>query len=187
MKVAYDGNLLSPLPVALVGTLVDGRPNYCVVGYISPFDFGRHVFLNLYKKRHTSRGVHEHRAFSVNLPSQDLLAEVNICGSKSGRDVDKSKLFDTFYGDLAAAPMITECPLNMACEVADILDYDPNEGIIGRVVASYVDEELLRDGAVDMKAARLFSWTIGGDFSFYALGSRLAAEEVEDEDDGWEG
>jgi flavin reductase (DIM6/NTAB) family NADH-FMN oxidoreductase RutF len=181
MKKEYDGNLLSPLPVALIGTLIDGRPNYCVVGYIAPFDFGRYVFFSLYKQRHTSRGVHENRAFSVNLPSEDLLGQVNVCGSKSGRDVDKSKLFDTFYGDLAGAPMISECPLNMACEVAEVLDYDPNEGIIGRVVASYVDEELLRDGAVDMKAARLIAWTIGGDFSFYGLGDRLAEEEGEEE------
>ena len=177
MKKEYEGNVLSPLPVALIGTLVDGRPNYCVVGYISPFDFGRHVFFSLDKQRYTSRGVHENRAFSVNLPSVDLLAEVNICGSKSGRDVDKSALFDTFYGDVAGAPMIRECPLNMACEVAEVLDYDPNEGIIGRVVASYVDEGLLRDGVVDMKAARLIAWTIGGDFSYYGLGDRLSDAE----------
>ncbi len=177
MKKEYDGNLLSPLPVALVGTLVGGRPNYCVVGYISPFDFGRHVFLSLYKKRYTSRGIHENRAFSVNVPSADLLARVNVCGSASGRDVDKSKLFEAFYGELPAAPMVRECPLNMACEVAEILDYDANEGIIGRVVASYVDEELLRGDAVDMKAAGLIAWTIGGDFSFYALGERLSAGE----------
>jgi len=177
MKQIYDGNLLSPLPIALIGTLVEGRPNYCVVGYISPFNFGRHVFFSLFKKRYTSRGVHENRAFSVNLPSEDLLERVNICGSQSGRDTDKSRLFDTFYGDLAAAPMIRECPLNMACEVAEFLDYDPNEGIIGRVVASYVDEGLLRDGVVDMKAARLFAWTLGGDFSYYCLGERLAADE----------
>lgn len=181
MKQEYDGNLLSPLPVALIGTMVDGRPNYCVVGYIAPFDFGRYVFFSLYKKRYTSRGVHENKAFSVNLPSEDLLAEVNICGGKSGRDVDKSKLFETFYGEPKAAPMIRECPLNMACEVAEVLDYDPNEGIIGRVVKSYVDEELMREGAVDMKAARLIAWTIGGDFSFYGLGDRLAEEGEEEE------
>jgi flavin reductase (DIM6/NTAB) family NADH-FMN oxidoreductase RutF len=177
MKKEYDGNVLSPLPVALIGALVDGRPNYCVVGYISPFDFGRYVFFSLYKKRYTSLGVHQNGAFSVNIPSEDLLAEVNVCGSKSGRDVDKSALFEKFYGDLPAAPMISRCPLNMECEVAEILDYDPNEGIIGRVVKSYVDEELLRGDAVDMKAARLFAWATGGDFSFYALGERLGAGE----------
>lgn len=181
MKKEYEGNLLSPLPIALIGTMVEGRPNYCVVGYISPFDFGRYVFFSLYKERYTSRGVHENRAFSVNLPSEDLMAEVNICGSKSGRDADKSALFETFYCDVEGAPMISECPLNMACEVAEILDYDPNEGIIGRVAASYVDEELLRDGTVDMKAARLIAWTIGGDFSYYALGDRLAVEAEEEE------
>jgi flavin reductase (DIM6/NTAB) family NADH-FMN oxidoreductase RutF len=80
MKKEYDGNLLSPLPVALIGTLVDGRPNYCVVGYIAPFDFGRYVCFSLYKKRYTSLGVHQNNAFSVNIPSEDLLAEVNVCG-----------------------------------------------------------------------------------------------------------
>jgi flavin reductase (DIM6/NTAB) family NADH-FMN oxidoreductase RutF len=127
MKKEYKGNLLSPLPVTLIGTVVDGRPNYCVVGYISPLDFGRCVFFSLYKRRYTSRGVHENRAFSVNLPPEDFLAEVNICGSRSGRNVDKSKLFETFYGELAAAPMIRECPLNMACEVAEVATPRPRE------------------------------------------------------------
>ncbi len=72
--------------------------------------------------------------------------------------------------------MISRCPLNMECEVAEILDYDPNEGMIGRVVKSYVDEELLHDDAVDVKAARLFAWATSSDFSFYALGERVAAE-----------
>jgi len=181
MKQEYEGNLLSPLPVALVGTLVAGRPNYCVVGYAAPFDFGRHIFLSLYKKRYTSQGLHENGTFSVNIPSVDLLREVNICGSKSGREVDKSELFETFYGEVETAPMIRECPLNMECRVTDILDYDPNEGIVGRVVTSYADAELVNGKVVDMQRAGLFVWTIGGDFSYYSLGDRLVTDEKEEE------
>ncbi len=48
--------------------------------------------------------------------------ETNVCGTKSGRDFDKSTLFDTFYGELETAPMIRQCPINIECEVNEILD-----------------------------------------------------------------
>jgi flavin reductase (DIM6/NTAB) family NADH-FMN oxidoreductase RutF len=177
MKQEFEGNILSPLPIVLLGTLIDGRPNYCVIGYISPFDFGNHVFFSLFKKRYTRVGIHENKTFSVNVPSEGLIDEVNICGNKSGRDFDKSPLFETFYGELETAPMVRECPLNMECRVTDVLDYDPNEGIVGKVVKSYADAELVKDGAIDMSKAGLFAWTIGGDFSFYRLGERITSGE----------
>jgi flavin reductase (DIM6/NTAB) family NADH-FMN oxidoreductase RutF len=177
MKQQLDKNLLSPLPVVLVGALVDGRPNYLVIGYISPFDFGRYIFFSLYKKRYTRTGIHENMTFSVNVPSEDLLREVDICGGRSGRDFDKGTLFETFYGELKTAPMIRECPINMECEVAQILDYDPNEGIIGRVVKSYADPQCLVDGKLDARNVRPIVWATGGDFHYYRLGERIEREE----------
>jgi flavin reductase (DIM6/NTAB) family NADH-FMN oxidoreductase RutF len=111
IKQAYNGNLLSPLPVILVGAVVNSRPNYLVIGYSSPFDFGRYIFLSLYKKRYTRIGIQENQTFSVNIPTVDLIAETTICG-KSGHSVDKSSLFDIFYGVLETAPMIRQCPIN---------------------------------------------------------------------------
>jgi flavin reductase (DIM6/NTAB) family NADH-FMN oxidoreductase RutF len=61
----------------------------------------------------------------------------------------------------------------MECEVTEILDYDPNEGIIGRVVKSYVDSEVLEDGKLDLRKVRPLIWTIGGDFNYYQLGNRI--------------
>ena len=173
MKEEVKGNILNPLPVALVGALVAGKPNYLVIGYISPFNFGRHIFFSLYKNRHTRIGIHENMTFSVNIPSESLLKQTNLCGSKSGREIDKSTIFDNFYGELKTAPMIRECALNMECEVTEILDYDPNEGIIGRVVKSYVDSEVLSEGKLDLRKVRPLIWSIGGDFNYYQLGDRI--------------
>lgn len=172
-KRVVEGNILNPLPVALVGTLIEGRPNYCVIGYISPFNFGKHVFFSLYKKRYTWIGIQQNMTFSVNLPSEKMMKEIMVCGSKSGRDVDKSQLFHNFYGELESAPMITECPLNMECRVSDILDYDPNKGVIGEVIRSYAVPDLLNDGVIDMQKAQLIAWTTGGDFSYYRLGDKV--------------
>jgi len=173
MKKELETNLLSPLPVVLVGVLVKGRPNYLVIGYICPFDFGKYIFFSLFKKRYTSLGIHENKTFSVNIPSEDLINETNICGSKSGRDIDKSTLFNNFYGELKTAPMIQECPITIECEVAQILDYDPNEGIIGKVIKSYANSECLTNDKLDMRKVHPIIWATGGDFNFYKLGDRL--------------
>ena len=138
-KQIIEGNLLSPLPVILVGANVHERPNYLVIGYSCPFVFGRYIFFSLYPKRYTAIGIHENMTFSVNIPSEDLMEKAKICGSKSGRDIDKSSLFNNFYGELKTAPMIHECPVNIECKVHEILDYDSGEGIIGKVIKSYVN------------------------------------------------
>lgn len=173
-KQEFESNLLSPLPVILVGAQVNNRPNFLVIGYICPFDFGKYIFFSLFKKRYTSIGIHENMTFSVNVPNENLLDEVEKCGSKSGRDFDKSVLFDIFYGDLKTAPMIKQCPINIECEVSEILDYDPNEGIIGRVVKSYANPSCLIDDKVDWRKINPIIWTTGGDFNYYQLGKRLS-------------
>lgn len=179
IKQEVKGNPLSPLPVVLVGSLVNGHPNYLVIGYISPFNFGRYIFFSLYKKRYTRIGIHENRTFSVNIPSEDLLPETKVCGSSSGRDFDKGSLFDTFYGELKTAPMIRQCPINIECEVAEILDYDPNEGIIGKVIKSYAGSQYITDDKLDWRKVHPLIWATGGDFNYYRLGKRINLRRAE--------
>ncbi len=95
----------------------------------------------------------------------------------SGRDFDKSALFEVFYGELKTAPMIRNCSINIECEVADILDYEQNEGIIGRVVKSYINPECLTDGKPDMQKVHPIIWASGGDYNYYQLGNRIHIEK----------
>lgn len=176
-KQVIEGNLLSPLPVILVGANVHNKPNYLVIGYSCPFDFGKYIFFSLYPKRYTAIGIHENMTFSVNIPSEDLLEKTKICGSKSGRDIDKSSLFDNCYGELKTAPMIRECPVNIECKVHEILDYGDGEGIIGKVIKSYVNQQYTfeeeGDVKLDWRKIHPIIWTIGGDFNYYKLGERI--------------
>ncbi|MEE9377917.1 MAG: flavin reductase family protein [Candidatus Lokiarchaeia archaeon] len=180
-KQIIEGNLLSPLPVILVGANVYGKPNYLVIGYSCPFDFGKYIFFSLSKTRYTTIGIHENMTFSVNIPSEDLVEKTNICGSNSGRDIDKSSLFDNFYGELKTAPMIRECPVNIECEVHEILDYERNEGIIGKVIKSYVNHQYTFEEEdtikLDWRRIHPIIWVTGGDFNYYKLGSRIDFNE----------
>ena len=180
-KEEVQGNLLSPLPVALIGALVNGKPNYLVIGYICPFNFGKHIFFSLYNARYTRKGIHDNMTFGVNIPSEKLIKETDLCGTKSGRDFDKSALFDTFYGELKTAPMISQCPINIECEVTEILDYNPNEGIIGLVVKSYADPYYLTEGKLDWRKVHPILWATGGDYNYYKLGDRIIQDKGTDQ------
>ena len=113
----------------------------------------------------------------MNIPSVDLTAKTEICGTKSGRDFDKSTLFNTFYGELNTAPMIHQCPINIECEVTEILDYNLNEGIIGRVVKSYVNPQFLTEDKLDWRKVHPILWATGGDYNYYQLGERIYQEK----------
>ena len=73
--------------------------------------------------------------------------------------------------------MIQQCPINMECEVVEILDYDPNEGIIGKVIKSYVNPQCLTEGKLDLRRVQPIIWAIGGDYNFYNIGERLESPD----------
>ncbi len=134
---------LYPMPVTLVGANVGGRPNFLTVafcGIMNPHPPIIYVALN--KAHHTNAGIKENQSFSVNIPSAEMVRVTDYCGLASGRDTDKSRLFEVFYGDLGTAPMIGECPLNMECRLIQTLDFRVDEVFIGEIMQSYSDEIL---------------------------------------------
>jgi flavin reductase (DIM6/NTAB) family NADH-FMN oxidoreductase RutF len=69
--------------------------------------------------------------------------------------------------------MVEECPVCMECELVTTVDFPNHDLFIGKVVATYSDEEVLTDGAVDFSKIRPILFTMT-DRSYYRLGERLA-------------
>jgi flavin reductase (DIM6/NTAB) family NADH-FMN oxidoreductase RutF len=87
----------------------------------------------------------------------------------SGEKVDKSKIFDSFYGQLKNAPMIRQCPLTMECKVTNVVDLPSNEFFIGEIVGVYADGRCLTDGKPDIKKMDPFTLTMP-DSQYWAVG-----------------
>lgn len=100
------------MPMVLVGTLVNNRPNFMAVGWVSRVNYSPPMIaVALGRIHYTNGGIHETKAFSVNVPSIELLEKVDYCGLVSGKKVDKSTLFTVRKGDNTGTPMIDECPI----------------------------------------------------------------------------
>ena len=169
--------LVYPMPSFLVGANVDGKPNYMTVAWGGIACSNPPMLtIALQHHRHTYKGIKALGAFSVNVPSADLVTETDYCGIVSGSKSDKNAVtgFKTFYGKLGNAPMIEQCPLNLECKVAHILDLGSHALIIGQIMETHVDSDCLTGGQPDVAKIKPFTFTQGTSVTYNTLGEALA-------------
>ncbi len=149
-------NALYPMPTTLVGATVNGKPNFLAVAHVGILNHGtpQYLSIGLAKAHFTNAGITANRTFSICLPSEDLMVETDYCGIKSGKKVDKSTIFDLFYGELETAPMISQCPVNMELKLHDVLDVNTHDIFIGELVQTYADGNILTEGKIDIAKVR---------------------------------
>lgn len=142
-------NALYPTPVVLVGTEVGGKVNYINIAHIGIIDHNT-ISLSINKNHYSNIGIRENKTLSINIPSEEMIVETDYIGLVSGAKVDKSNIFENFYGEVKGAPMIKRAPLNMECEVVDVLDMPNNDVFLVRPVNTYCDDAYLTDGKPDI-------------------------------------
>ncbi|MFH0803013.1 MAG: flavin reductase family protein [bacterium] len=163
-------NCLYPLPTTLVGALVEGKPNFIAIAHVGILSPGT-ISLGINKAHYTNAGILEHKTFSVNFPSLNQIEVTDYCGLVSGRDVNKGRLFDVFYGNLKTAPMARECPLNMGCRLLQTLDFKTHDIFIGEIVETFCDEEALTEDVVDLEKLQPFLFSMH-DRSYWTVGEK---------------
>jgi flavin reductase (DIM6/NTAB) family NADH-FMN oxidoreductase RutF len=174
-KLKIDNDSFTyPMPVTLVGTKVDDRPNFMAVAWLSKVNYKPlMVGVVISKGHHTHGGIVANKTFSVNLPGKDLVEKTDYCGLISGRDADKSRMFDIFYGELGSAPMIKECPLCIECKLVETVSVPGDSIFIGEVIGTYIDKRYLTDGKPDMDKMKPFLLTMP-DMNYRTLGEIIA-------------
>ena len=99
MKIKLGGmNVLYPTPTVLVGAIVDGKPNFLTIAHIGIVNHAKPflISMSLGKVHYTNAGIKENEAFSVNLPSENLVVKTDYVGMVSGKKTDKSGVLKYF-------------------------------------------------------------------------------------------
>ena len=151
-KKLGPSSILFPMPTTIVGANVNGKPNFLTVSYCGIIESKPPMIIaSLAKSHYTNIGVKDNNTFSVNIPSADMAEVTDYIGTYSGKKVDKSDLFDVFYGELQTAPMIREAPVNLECKLVKIVDLPINHDVfVGEIVQTYIKEECLTNGVPDI-------------------------------------
>lgn len=162
---------LYPMPTVIVGTIIDGVPNFITVSYIGIVQHQPPMIsITLVSSHFTNKGIIENKCFSVNIPNTRMLKVTDYIGMNSGQNVDKVSLFDIFYGELEKVPMIRETPLNMECELEEHIDLKNGSQIyIARIIQTYSDKRYLKNGRPYMRKLKPIVFSINNNL-YYKTG-----------------
>lgn len=119
----YAGDICKAMPKGiLMTTKKEDFVNSMVIGWGHiGIEWGKPIFVAYVREsRYTKEMVENHGEFTVNIPMGEIDSNIiRICGTKSGRDLDKIKelgltLVDS---DHVTVPGIQELPLTLECKV----------------------------------------------------------------------
>lgn len=166
-EVAYDYRLNDTLAtlrnpgLLLVGSKSTGQSNVMTIGWATAgIIWRRPVFVVMVRpSRYTYEFIEDSQAFTVNVPTDEMRTWVGICGTRSGRDIDK---FGTYgmtitpceavcSATIDASPIVYECrvvhrndviPAHLDPEIerSSYGGSDYHRIYFGEIVGTYADE-----------------------------------------------
>jgi len=172
-KMKINNNaFVYPMPMVLVGSVVNGKVNFMPVAWISRVNANPPLIGIALGPHHTNKGIEEQKAFSVNIPGISMIEKTDYCGLVSGGKVDKSAFFDVFYGDLKSVPLINECPVCMVCKLYETVKLPADTLFIGEIVEAYSEDRYLTEGKPDIKKINPFMLTMP-DNHYWDVGNQV--------------
>ena len=137
--------LLYPRLVALITTCDrHGKPNVAPFSFLMPVSFNpKYLAFAIAPERHTYRNLVEVGEFVVNIPAEDMLDEIWLCGTRSGRETDKLSLakLKTVKSVKVRPPRIENCPIQLECKVEFMEKFGDHYLVVGKVLEEHVNRK----------------------------------------------
>lgn len=170
------GALLAPLPDVMVSCGdISGEKNIITVGWTGMINTTPPMcYISVMPSRYSHDIIAESREFVINLVSEKLTRAMDLCGVKSGRDIDKFRLTGLTPQKCSCVncPAIAESPVSIECRVIDTVPLPSHDMFLAEIVNVTVDERLIDEaGKVRFESAGLVAGVHGG---YYPVSSRQA-------------
>ena len=175
MKMRFEQKTLFCLPwtQTILGTHLNGKANFMALDWLTRVNVNPAMLGICVNKHHASHeAIVQTGEYSVNVPSKAMMETTDYTGIVSAKQVDKSDLFSIFYGELPAAPMITDCPITIECKVYQPVDLPTHTFFIAEMVNIYSEERFMTDKHLDMEKIDPFLLTMP-DNRYWSLGEPI--------------
>ena len=173
-KILNPGTLLSPLPAVMVSCGTPEKANILTIAWTGIINTKPPMtYISVRPSRHSYGIIKESGEFVINLTTSKLVREADLCGVKSGRDVDKAAKFGLHLeaAGTVSAPVIAESPLSLECKVVEIKPLGTHDMFIAEITAVNADERYIDSkGKINLQQAGLMAYSHG---EYFALGRKL--------------
>ena len=165
-----------PQPVLMIGFYVEiCKPNAMNAAWGGIFDYNQ-IMICL-SAHQTTDNIRKNKAFTIGFATVDTVTASDYVGIVSQKNepnkIAKSGLIPA-KASKVNAPIFTNYPVTIECEVADIINEGEGGGnIIGNIVNVNVDESVLTNDKIDYKKARFIAFD-GSSAKYVELGEEVA-------------
>ncbi|GAQ94792.1 NADH-FMN oxidoreductase RutF, flavin reductase (DIM6/NTAB) family [Thermodesulfovibrio aggregans] len=140
--------LLHPKIVFLLTSVgKDGRDNVMSCAWSTPAsEEPPKVIVCVSKEHYTAELILQTGEFAINIPTKDMVKAIWICGSKSGRNVDKFKEANLkkIKASKISAPLIEGCAGFIECKVSETVDAGECYAFLADVLTARADEKYFK-------------------------------------------
>ncbi|MBE0569897.1 MAG: flavin reductase family protein, partial [Deltaproteobacteria bacterium] len=155
MKSLGAKTLVFPAPAWIVGTYDgDGKANAMTAAWGGVCcSHPPCLAVSLRKATHTYASILERKGFTVSVPSEAYVREVDYFGMVSGKDVDKFAAtgLTPVRSSLVDAPYVGEFPLVVECGLRQAVEIGGHTQFIGEILDVKADEAVCDEkGMVDL-------------------------------------
>ena len=160
--------LLHPrLTVLVTSQSKDGKKNVMTVAWVSIASWSPpYIAVFISPRRYTYQLIKESGEFVVNVPTIDLLREVDYCGSVSGRSTDKFE--ETKLTPIPSlkvkAPSIKECIAHIECRLVKEVETGDHVMLLGEVIVARANPDMFTN-TYDIRRAKLVYYLGDGEYT----------------------
>ena len=130
------------------------------------------VMIDLDPAHVTTENIKRTKAFTLAIPTVELVAQTDFFGIVSAKDdpkkFEKSGL-TARRSDRVDAPIIEEYKMVLECKLYEIFERESELRVVGEIVNVSVDESALSDGKIDVAKLRPIAWNPVS-LDYHALG-----------------
>jgi len=153
-----------PMPAAVISVGVGEEANLITLAYVGKICLNPPIInIGINSKRFSYKLIEKHGEFVINYPTSEQLREMDYCGTRSGRDVNKWKELNLTKEKASEVevPMIKEFPWNMECKVIKKLELGSHVCYFGEVLATHCKSEILTNDNIDPEKIDTFAYISG--------------------------
>ena len=174
-KVNWKGStLLAPVPAVAVTCGNMEKSNIITIAWTGIINSDPpKTYVSVRPERYSHKLISETKELCINLVPSEIIRQIDWCGVRSGRDVDKFEKTKLTKEPCAgiSCPQIAESPLTLECRVTDVIKLGSHDMFICDIISVNVDESIVDDkGKLHLEQAGLTAYCHG---EYFKLGKKV--------------
>lgn len=170
------GALTAPIPATLVSCGTVDKPNVITIAWTGILNTKPpKTYISIRPSRHSYNIIKESGEFVINLPPASLVRELDYCGIRTGRCVDKFKVCNlkAIPSHAVSAPTVENCFISLECKVSDIIEMGSHHVFIANIVNVSADDSIVdENGRLCFERADLLAYIHG---EYFSIGKRIGS------------